>query len=208
MNMQGRYQATPVSVADNKLTDILTDANGRVAVSGTVTPGVTMNAGVVDATTQRVAIATNANVVDTELPAAAALSDAAANPTTPTLGAVALGWDGTNVVRLKATADKAIRSDDAGVLLISAKRTTSGALLAPAAGRRLCGFSAVETAGAAATIALRHGDDNADPEILWINLSASQAVGDFFTPVGVASGVYFHLLTGAASIVAHYKDVT
>lgn len=37
--------------------------------------------------------------VDTELPAAAALSDTVANPTTPTVGAANLGWDGANWTR-------------------------------------------------------------------------------------------------------------
>lgn len=44
--------------------------------------------------------------VDTELPAAAALADAAANPTTPTVGAAGLGFNGTTWDRLRtATAD-------------------------------------------------------------------------------------------------------
>lgn len=41
------------------------------------------------------------NAVDTELPAAAALSDAAANPTTPTVGAALVLWDGTQWVRTR-----------------------------------------------------------------------------------------------------------
>lgn len=43
------------------------------------------------------------NDVDTELPAAAALSDAAANPTTPTVGAAILGYNGATWDRLRST---------------------------------------------------------------------------------------------------------
>lgn len=40
--------------------------------------------------------------VDTELPAAAALADAAANPTVPTVGAALLGYNGTTLDRLRS----------------------------------------------------------------------------------------------------------
>jgi hypothetical protein len=43
--------------------------------------------------------------LDTELPAAAALADNAANPTTPTVGAALLGFDGTNWDRIYTVAD-------------------------------------------------------------------------------------------------------
>lgn len=55
--------------------------------------GIQGGAGAVTALTVRIAIATDANVVDTELPAAAALSDALANPTTSIIGAANLVWD-------------------------------------------------------------------------------------------------------------------
>jgi hypothetical protein len=41
------------------------------------------------------------NAVDTELPAAAALSDTLANPTTPQVGADLLAWDGSQWVRVR-----------------------------------------------------------------------------------------------------------
>lgn len=63
--------------------------------------GVQGGAGASTATTQRVAIATDANVVDTELPAAASLGDAIANPTTPTVGAAQLGFGGATFERLR-----------------------------------------------------------------------------------------------------------
>ena len=46
--------------------------------------------------------ATSSGAVDTELPAAAALADAAANPTTPIVGAAALGYNGTTWDRLRS----------------------------------------------------------------------------------------------------------
>lgn len=60
------------------------DASGRVSVSLT---------------------ASSATVtVDSELPAAAALADGAANPTTPTVGAASLTWNGTTWDRRKSVA--------------------------------------------------------------------------------------------------------
>lgn len=78
------------------------DETNRAAVNpiaGQV--GVQGAAGASTALTQRVAIATDANAVDTELPAAAALSDTLANPTTPMVGAAQMAWDGTQYVRLR-----------------------------------------------------------------------------------------------------------
>jgi hypothetical protein len=64
--------------------------------------GVQGGAGASSANTQRMAIASDANTVDTELPAAAALNDTMGNLTTPSIGAAKLVWDGTNYVRAKA----------------------------------------------------------------------------------------------------------
>lgn len=50
---------------------------------------------------QLIAGAAALGVVDTELPAAAALSDAAANPTTPMIGAVLLAWNGATLDRVR-----------------------------------------------------------------------------------------------------------
>ena len=46
-------------------------------------------------------------VVDTELPAAAVLSDAIANPTTPTVGAATLGFNGVTFERVRTQGDAA-----------------------------------------------------------------------------------------------------
>lgn len=83
--------------------------------------GVQGGAGASTALTQRIAIATDANTVDTELPAAAALSDALANPTTPQIGSNGLLWDATNTqwVRKPAPTDL--------TLLASAARTATTA---------------------------------------------------------------------------------
>lgn len=73
------------------------DETNRAAVNpiaGQV--GIQGDAGVVTALTTRVAIATNANVVDTELPAAATLSDGYANISVPALGALWMEWNGSS----------------------------------------------------------------------------------------------------------------
>ena len=59
---------------------------------------------------------TGTATVDTELPAAAALADGAANPTTPLVGACGLRWNGATWDREQATQE--------GTLLASAARTS------------------------------------------------------------------------------------
>ena len=59
--------------------EVEVDINGSVASSA---PGLASGSG--------------GAVVDTELPAASALADNMANPTTPLIGACSLGWDGSN----------------------------------------------------------------------------------------------------------------
>lgn len=62
-----------------------------------------MGGGVTGTGSPRVSLATDANVVDTELPAAAALADAAsATPTTPTIGNVSLLMNATTLDRQRA----------------------------------------------------------------------------------------------------------
>lgn len=57
----------------------------------------------------RVTIASDSTgTVDTELPAAAALADGAANPTTPTVGAAALVYNGATFDRLRVVAHDAV----------------------------------------------------------------------------------------------------
>lgn len=82
ITVQGIASGTVVPVSDGggSLT-----VDGTVAVSGTVT-------------------------VDTELPAAVALSDTLANPTAPAVGAHLLGWDGTQWVRVDVDAAGALMS--------------------------------------------------------------------------------------------------
>jgi hypothetical protein len=46
------------------------------------------------------------STVDTELPAAAALSDAVANPTTPMVGASVMGWDPVSLIWRRGRADQ------------------------------------------------------------------------------------------------------
>jgi hypothetical protein len=86
------FQATqPVSIAAVVHVD---DNAGSLTVDGTVAvsnfPATQPVSGTVTA--------------DTELPAAAALSDTTANPTTPMIGGAVMLWDGTQWVRSKGTA--------------------------------------------------------------------------------------------------------
>lgn len=74
--------------------------------------GVQGGSGAVSATTQRVVLATDValpagtnaiGIVDTELPAAAALADNASNPTAPAVGAFGMAWDGATWDRVPGT---------------------------------------------------------------------------------------------------------
>lgn len=63
-----------------------------------------------DATTDtRAVVGANGLVVDTELPAAAALADATENPTTPLIGAALEGFNGTTWDRLQVDANKNLK---------------------------------------------------------------------------------------------------
>ena len=75
--------------------------DGTVAVSGTVT-------------------------VDTELPAAAALTDNFANPTVPGVGAFLMGWDGTNWDRVRAPGGLIEVADGGGSLTVDGTVAVSG----------------------------------------------------------------------------------
>jgi hypothetical protein len=70
--------------------------DGTVAVSGTVTVDLGVN--------NDVTVTSGAVTADTELPTAAALADNAANPTTPTVGAAGLLYDGSTWDRAPGTA--------------------------------------------------------------------------------------------------------
>lgn len=70
----------------------------------------------------------NPTVVDTELPAAVALSDALANPTAPAVGAYLLGWDGTQWVRVDVSAAGKLLITDDGSRWLPAAILGNGAL--------------------------------------------------------------------------------
>ncbi len=85
----------------NILTPLLVDATGRPLVVvdsiGTVTIAEPVDVNIVsplDGVNVAVDIQNASLAVDTELPAAAALADGAANPTTPSAGAAGLRWNG------------------------------------------------------------------------------------------------------------------
>lgn len=86
-------------------------------------------------------------------------------------------------------------------------RTTSGAFPGPTRASQLFGFSARETAGAAAVFRLRDG--GATGQILdTVGLAASGSTGDWYGPQGkrIPTGpLYLELVSGAAEVVAHIQ---
>lgn len=70
-----------------------------------------------DAAPMPVYVVSFSAAIDTELPAAVALSDALANPTAPAVGAYMVHWNGTTYERTRGTLE--------GTLLASASRTVT-----------------------------------------------------------------------------------
>jgi len=95
--------------------DIITDTTGNQTVVGTGTAGAAAGGvltvqGVASMTpilaTVSQSTASNLNAtVDSELPPAAALADATANPTVPAVGAFMMAWTGSNWNRVQASVD-------------------------------------------------------------------------------------------------------
>lgn len=81
--------------------------------------------------------------------------------------------------------------------------------VAAVAGLRYLGFTAKETAAAAATATVHHGATNAGPVIDHINLAANETTREWYGPEGIAApnGIFFELLTGAMSFGARSKTV-
>ena len=69
--------------------------------------------------------------VETELPAAAALADGAANPTTPMVGANAMLFNGSTWDRMRGDITNGLRADVTRVQAFPAVTTASGSLTAP-----------------------------------------------------------------------------
>jgi len=79
----------------------VTDSNrkeGPLPVTAVGLPTSTGQATMANSTPVVIASDQSAVPVDTELPAAVALSDALANPTAPQVGSHLLGWDATNTL--------------------------------------------------------------------------------------------------------------
>jgi hypothetical protein len=74
--------------------------------------------------------------------------------------------------------------------------------IAAAAGLRLMGYSIKETAGAVATLLLRHGDAATDTIMLAENFAAAGSVTRWFGPQGlpVQDGVFIERLTGTTAV--------
>ncbi len=103
-----------VVLTDNTATSIGTETVGGVPalkVSVVKTVGGGGSGGTVD----QGAAGVDPWLVDTELPAAAALADTTANPTTPVIGAFGFGWSGTSWDRLRCSGDNADALGTSGV---------------------------------------------------------------------------------------------
>jgi hypothetical protein len=81
--MPGRYELSPATLTDGQSCALLVDSVGRLVISGTISVG---------------------SVDLSEFPAAAALSDAFANPTTSSVGAMDMLWNGATWDRWPGTA--------------------------------------------------------------------------------------------------------
>jgi len=77
--------------------------------------------------TQPVSIAATVTV-DSELPAAAALADNAANPTAPAVGAFLMGFDGTNWDRIRADGGSIFIQDGGNSITVDGSVSVSGAV--------------------------------------------------------------------------------
>lgn len=107
------------------MADALTPLPVKTKTAGDVTVKVVDSAGsnilAVDASGRPTVNVNGTVTVDTELPAAGALGDSVANPTTPTVGSAILGWNVTGAVW------KRVRINDSDELVV----TTSGTSGAP-----------------------------------------------------------------------------
>jgi hypothetical protein len=158
---------------------------------------------------------------DTELPAAAALADATANPTTPLVGAALETFNGATWDRLRGdTANGAdvdvTRTSGTGIFAAantyynSAVSADVDAAVAAVAGLRLLGFSVRETAGATASLRIVNGATGAAAgKTQCINLAANESAGDWFGPQGIASplGLSVDWISGAFEITLHHTTV-
>lgn len=97
--------------------------------------------------------------IDTELPAAAALADNAANPTAPAVGAFNMGWDGTNWDRIRAPGGLVEVADGGGSLTVDGTVAISAVTPGVAATSLGKAEDAVHTTGDVGVMALAVRND-------------------------------------------------
>jgi hypothetical protein len=87
--------------------------------------------------------------------------------------------------------------------------TDDEAITGAAAGLRLMGFSAEETAAGTATVILHNGTGTGDAVTYTFSLAAGESRGEWFGPDGIASaaGIYLERVTGTTRVVVHHKAV-
>ena len=86
---------------------------------------------------------------------------------------------------------------------------TDEAIAAAGAGTRLMGFSARETAGAAAVFSIHNGTANGDPLLVTVSLAAGESAREWYGESGIASaaGIWLQRVSGTVSFVGYYKVV-
>ena len=171
----------------------------------------------VSATNPLPTTATISGTVDTELPAAAALADATANPTTTSVGALSLGFNGTTWDRLRVDAQKNLlvgirNSSGVELTATTADGITSGAALlgngqyvfnGASWDRQRGNTQNTLLASAARTVTTSSADQTnyiASGAIIVVDVTVIPSGSLTLTIEGkdTLSGKYFTLLTGAA----------
>jgi hypothetical protein len=182
--------AAPTNVsADNDAVELWALRSGALCTQPTASGTLIAAGNGTAATAMRVSLACDGTgVVDTELPAAAALADAASNPTTPTIGSALLSYNGSTWDRTlngNGTATKALRvtlaSDSTGI--VAATCTGAAAHGASVSGNPvLNGLEARTAVGTAVT-----------------NGQAARTLGDVFGKQVVVLGALFEESIGPTS---------
>ncbi len=112
--------------------------------------------------------------------------------------------DGTPVGSAGTGINVAATSTDEG-----AKSGTDEEIAPAAAGTRYLGFSARETAGAAAVFSIHNGTGNGDPILDSISLAANESRSEWYGESGIASagGIWLQRISGSSQVSGRFKVV-
>lgn len=204
---------TAAGVAVEPLAD-----GGDVNVAEVGGTAVTTGAGAVTAGTQRITHASD----DPAVVSLAVLDDwdesdrAKVNPIVGQAGVQGGAGTATALTQRVALATDANAVSTVGTgIMVAATATDAGAgtddeaITGAAAGLRLMGFSAEETAAGTATVILHNGTGTGDAVTYTFSLAAGESRGEWFGPDGIASaaGIYLERVTGTTRVVVFHKAV-